>query len=108
MNTLVFLKANKSENCILLGFRDPLPLLPFVPANIKFTLTTNNRNTLNILDEFGFKYNRDSKVTNSRGEDRWTCVRRKKGCKVVVKTNGGGLIIAQKSEHTCELDLEIQ
>ena len=83
---------------ILLGFlRDPLP---FVPANAKFTLTTNNRNTLNILDEFGFKYNRDSKCTNSRGEDRWTCVRRKKGCKVVVKTNGE-IIIAQKSEHTC-------
>ena len=80
-----------------LGYRE---LAPYVPKNVRFTLETNNRNTLNICDEYGFKYNRDSKQTNSRGEDRWTCVKRKKGCKIVVKTNGD-FIVAQRNEHTC-------
>jgi len=93
MNTLVF--NLKPINYIVVFI-----FLGYVTMQARFTFETNKRNTLNICDQNGFQYCRDSKFTNRWGEDRWTCCNRTQGCKVVVKTKGD-FIIAQKNVHTC-------
>ena len=53
----------------------------------------SNGLNLNLVDQFGFKYNK-------KRENRWVCQKKSKGCKVIIKTDGD-FIVAQKSDHTC-------
>ena len=48
---------------------------------------------MNLVDQFGFKYNK-------KRENKWTCQKKSKGCKVIIITDGE-FIIGQKSDHTC-------
>ena len=72
-----------------------------------FVYDRGQKNSILLRDLFGLKYVRDSKSTNKHGEDRWTCQKRlSKGCKVIIKTIGE-FIVAQKNEHTCTWNVNI-
>jgi len=73
-----------------LGFQDPSG---FVEKYERFTYEKSNGINFNLIDQAGYKYNK-------KRENRWTCQKKSKGCKVILKTDGG-FIVAQRFEHTC-------
>ena len=73
----------------------------FIPKNEKFSLVAGKNNSIQIHDQAGYKYNKNSYEPKRKGEIRWTCSKRtSRKCKVAIKTIGD-VIVSQKSNHTC-------
>ena len=73
----------------------------FLPKYERFTYEVGKANSVIIRDQAGYRYGKDCKSTNKKGELRWCCQKRKsQDCKVIVKTVGD-FIVFQKFDHIC-------
>ena len=88
--------SNLTDSVVMQGYS-----AAFLPKYERFTYEVGKANSVIICDESGFRYGKDCKSSNNKGELRWNCQKRKsRKCKVIVKTLED-FIVFQKYDHTC-------